>query len=385
MKILYSHLKKYLNSNIDIKTISNSLFQLGHENTILDDLIDIEFTPNKGDCLSVYGIARDLNALHSANLNVDLYNKEIDELNFNFINEEKPSCPKLSFLNIEINSLPKKYNNYLEDYFYQLDNKKNNFFTDVSNYLAYEIGQPTHCYEYNKVKNGLTLSKLKNDSEFITLSNKNISLKENDLVFHSNDEIVNLAGIMGGNETACNDKTTNVLIEFAFFRSEDIIGKSIKYDLNSEAAYKFERGVDPNLQDMAIKRFIKIIEDHVEIKSLSIAKYDFLDHSSRQIEFKPNEINKILGICIDELKIKNILNSLGISIKKNSLNIPSWRKDLLNNNDIAEEVARVIGYNNIKGEKFTPLNINEIKKSVVDLNENQLKNFFIAHGLTESN
>ena len=188
---------------------------------------------------------------------------------------------------------------------------------------------------------------------------------------------------MGGNETACNDKTTNVLIEFAFFRSEDIIGKSIKYDLNSEAAYKFERGVDPNLQDMAIKRFIKIIEDHVEIKSLSIAKYDFLDHSSRQIEFKPNEINKILGICIDELKIKNILNSLGISIKKNSLNIPSWRKDLLNNNDIAEEVARVIGYNNIKGEKFTPLNINEIKKSVVDLNENQLKNFFIAHGLTE--
>ena len=97
MKILFSHLKKYLKEDIDISSISKTLFQLGHENQYCNDVLDIEFTPNKGDCLSVFGLARDLNSIHKINLNNDIYEGRIDELDFNFKNEETNFCLKFNF------------------------------------------------------------------------------------------------------------------------------------------------------------------------------------------------------------------------------------------------------------------------------------------------
>ena len=113
MKIHFSHLKKFLIGDIDIDTVSNLLFQLGHENEIHNDILDIEFTPNKGDCLSVLGIARDLNAVHKTNLDLDIYSDNINELDFKFNNDLSNFCPNISFLKIEICNPPKEYKPYL--------------------------------------------------------------------------------------------------------------------------------------------------------------------------------------------------------------------------------------------------------------------------------
>ena len=105
----------------------------------------MEFTPNRGDCLSLNGLLRDLSVFYSINARQDLYTKEINELSIDFENFSENICPQITFLKIEVDELPNKYKNYLSRYFVDLAINKNNFFTDISNYLSYETGQPTHC------------------------------------------------------------------------------------------------------------------------------------------------------------------------------------------------------------------------------------------------
>ena len=380
MKIHFSHLKNFLIGEADISIISNLLFQLGHENEIYKNVLDIEFTPNKGDCLSVFGIARDLNAVHKTNLNLDIYKEHINELDFKFNNDLPNFCPNISFLKIEISSTPKEYKPYLESYFRDLKNPKNNFFTDISNYLAYEIGQPTHCYDYKKIKDGIHLTPTTNISSFKTLHGKEIELDQNEYVFMKDDEIINLAGIMGGETTKCTDSSTTALVECAYFNPDMIIGKSVKYDLLSEAAYKFERGVDICIQDLALRRFVKIVEDHVEIKSISIKHFNQIDYKNKHIINDYKKINKILGTSFDKKIIDKILSNLGFQIDE-EIRIPSWRHDIETTNDLAEEVARVIGYNNIPKNNLKVLNT--INTRNMASNENSIRNYLIKNGFNE--
>ena len=222
MKILFSHLKRFLPNDININTISDSLFKLGHEHEIDQEIFDIEFTPNKGDCLSVYGLARDLNAIHDVNLKLDLYEDHIDELELKFKNSIPDFCSNISFLKIEIDKPVIKYKDYLDDYFKNFGISKNNFFTDISNYLAYEIGQPTHCYDFNEVKDGFELALNKSHSSFQTLIGEVINLPPGEQVFVKGNEIINLAGVMGGESTKCADSSVKVLVECAFFNPDMI-------------------------------------------------------------------------------------------------------------------------------------------------------------------
>ena len=380
MKINFSHLKNFLIGETDINTVSNLLFQLGHENEVHGSILDIEFTPNKGDCLSVFGIARDLNTVHQTNLNLDLYSEHIDELDYNFNNDLSDFCPNISFLKIQISSAPKEYKPYLESYFKDLNNPKNNFFTDISNYLAYEIGQPTHCYEYNKIKDGINLTSTKEMCSFKTLLGKDIQLDKNEYVFMKDDEVINFAGIMGGETTKCSNSSTTALVECAYFNPDMIIGKSVKYDLPSEAAYKFERGVDICFQDFALRRFIKIVEDHTEIKSLSIKHYNKLDYAHKYITNDYKKINEILGTSLERKAIDKILSDLGFEIN-GEIKIPSWRHDIESINDLAEEVARVIGYNNIPKNNLKVLNTLTTRN--INSKKNLIRSYLIKNGFSE--
>ena len=203
MIVSKNHLKRFLKKDFYDEELSSALFQLGHENEIVKDLIDIEITPNRGDCLSLFGLARDLDNFFTLKKDIDLYNKDLDIFDFNFLNLAKEDCPKISFLLVEVENLPTNYKNYLEEYFSELGIKKNNFFTDISNYLSYELGQPTHCYDYSKVCEGLQLKRIKENQVFKTITNKEINLQESNLVFTLNETPINLAGIMGDASNGC--------------------------------------------------------------------------------------------------------------------------------------------------------------------------------------
>ena len=380
MKIAFSHLKRFIKDNPSIEDISSKLFQLGHENHITGDILDIEFTPNRGDCLSLFGVARDLGAFYKLNLDFDYYDEPIDPLEIDFINNSVQDCPNIFFLSMEIsNNNVRKYRPYLESYFYDHQIKKNNFFTDISNYLAYEIGQPTHCYDMNKIYHPIEFNNIFVKEEFHSLIGKKIQLNQKNCVFTSNNEIINLAGIMGGISTACNENTSKVLIESAYFNAEAIIGKSLKYDIHSDASYKFERGIDPSLQEIALRRFIKIVSDHTEIIKLKIYREQKLGIDKKNIEFDSNMINKILGTEISKDKIEKSLSSIGFIINGSSLEVPKHRHDIKHLNDIAEEVARVIGYDHIKPKKF----LIKDKSNTLKQKEDYIKDFLVDNGFNE--
>ena len=380
MKIAYKHLIKYINSKPSISELSDKLFQLGHENEVVDNSIfDIEFTPNRGDCLSVNGILRDLSVFYEVNFNPKIFQHSLKDLDINFYNEYEEACPKISFLKIDIAKNFSAYKDYLNDYFVDLDLKKNNFFTDISNYISYEMGQPTHCYDSSKITGKIILQNLDREATFETLLDTNISLKDKNAVFTMNKNVINLAGVMGGKSTSCSDITTSAIIECAYFKPELIIGKTIKYDLTSDAAYKFERGVDPNAHEKVLRRFISIIEDHTKIKNVEFVTKEYSNLSKKNLSSDYKLINKILGTDINKQDFETYLMKLGFTIKDSQITIPSYRTDIENQNDLAEEIARIIGYDNIIPSKIRiEKKPNNIKDSTLNL-----KSFLIDQGFYE--
>ena len=380
MKIAYSHLVRYIEESPAIDEVSDSLFQLGHEHEIDGDIYDMEFTPNRGDCLSINGLLRDLAVFYTIDLNQEIYNEELDELLIDFKNLSESICPKISFLKLEIDQVPDTYKDSLNDYFLDLGLNKNNFFTDVSNYLSYETGQPTHCYDANTMNGKLLFHEIEKDEEFETLLDKKITLTSKNPVFSLDNEVINLAGIVGGKSTSCSVNTKTVIVECAFFQPEAIIGKSVKYDIQSEASHKFERGVDPDCHDRVLRRFIKLVSEHTNIKDMSIISYKSKDNLITQIPVDVSKINQIVGIYITEKEYLNYLSKLGFVIKEGSIKVPSFRSDVKTQNDLAEEVARVIGYDNIATSE---INIPKNEKTNHKAIENKLKYFLLDHGFYE--
>lgn len=380
MKIAYSHLVKNIIENPSIENLSDSLFQLGHEHELDGNIYNMEFTPNRGDCLSINGLLKDLAVFYTIDLKGDIFTKKIKELSIDFENLSENICPQITFLKLEIDEIPQEYSNSLGSYFSELGLNKNNFFTDISNYLSYETGQPTHCYDANKMQGKLIFHEIETNEKFETLLGKKITLSEKNAVFSLNNRIINLAGIMGGKDTSCSARTKTVIVECAFFQPEAIIGKSVKYDIQSDASHKYERGVDPNLQEKALRRFIHIVSEHANIKDISIASYKSKNIPVHKILIDVKKINQIIGININKEEYLSHLLKLGFTTEKDFILVPSFRSDIKTNNDLAEEIARVIGYDNIDS---LPINIPKNDESNYKDIENKLRYFLIDHGFYE--
>jgi phenylalanyl-tRNA synthetase beta chain len=380
MKIAYRHLVQHIEESPSIEHISNKLFQLGHEHEIDGDIFDMEFTPNRGDCLSINGLLRDLAVFYRVDLKQEVFTEKLNELQLDFENLSNNICPKISFLKLEIDQVPETYKNSLGNYFTDLGLNKNNFFTDVSNYLSYETGQPTHCYDASSMSGQLVFHEIEKNEEFETLLDKKITLTGKNSVFSLNDNVINLAGVVGGKSTSCANNTKTVIVECAFFQPEAIIGKSVKYDIQSEASHKFERGVDPECHEKVLRRFIKLVSDHANIKDMSIISYKSKDNPIHQIPVYVKKINQIIGINISEKEYLNYLLKLGFVVEEGLIKVPSYRGDIKTQNDLAEEIARVIGYDNISRSKISiPSNERTSYKAI----ENKLRFFLLDNGFYE--
>jgi len=380
MKIAYRHLVQHIEETPSIEHISNKLFQLGHEHEIDGDILDMEFTPNRGDCLSINGLLRDLAVFYTVDPNQEVHTEKLNKLQLDFENLSKNTCPNISFLKLEIDQVPETYKNSLDNYFTDLGLNKNNFFTDVSNYLSYETGQPTHCYDAKKMGGKLLFHEIEKSEEFETLLDKKITLTGKNSVFSLNDTVINLAGIVGGKNTSCSPNTKAVIIECAFFEPEAIIGKSVKYDIQSDASHKFERGVDPECHEKVLRRFINLIDEHANIKEMSIISYKSKDNQIHQIPINVKKINQIIGINISEKEYLNHLSKLGFDVEEGLIKVPSFRSDIKTQNDLAEEVARVIGYDNIATSKISIPNNERTNNKAI---ENKLRFFLLDNGFYE--
>lgn len=359
MRVHYEDFIKNISERVTIEQLSEKFFQLGHEHEIKNDFFEFELTPNRGDCLSLRGLLRDLSVFYDTNLTLAIYEGDFENLELDFVNKSPKDCPNISFLEIEIERVPGNYKPYLSRYLEKYDLKKINFFTDVSNYVSFELGQPTHCYDRNTLGNEITFETVDCESDFKTLHGNEIKIHGENSIFKVNNKIVNIAGVIGDESTSCSHQTKKVLIECAFFNPEKIIGKSIKYNINSDAAYKFERGVDPCIHSETLRRFIKIIEDHASIKSLRLKSINE-EFIPKTFPINIEKINSILGTKISKDKYQEYLQRIGFRFES-KLVVPSFRSDILSENDLAEEIARIIGYNNIPSEEIS-INVNKRDK-----------------------
>lgn len=311
---------------------------------------EIGITPNRGDCMSHLGVAREL----SNYFDIKILENDF-KLKSKIENVLKTNSGKISecnsYVSIEIENF-----NITDSPFYiryrlsQVGTRIINNVVDLTNYVLYDIGQPLHAFDRDKIFGTVSVRKAKDKEKILTLDNQKRSLNKDDLVITDNDNPIALAGVMGGLETEVTENTKNLLIESAYFDKVSIMNTSRKLNLISDASIRFERGIDFNLQLKAINRFINIFSINQDINYSSPLVDDKKNIKNKSVSFSSNDIYKILGTKIDNKFITKTLKNLDIDHTINNEDIkfvsPSWRYDLERPIDIIEEIAKHYGFNN---------------------------------------
>ena len=317
-----------------------------------DTLWEIGVTPNRGDCMSHLGIARELSNYFNLTLK-----ENSQSLKSNIESVIKVNSGKIkacnSYQSIEIENFTLSDSNL--NIRYRLSSigvRVINNVVDYTNYVLHDIGQPLHAFDRDKLFGTISVRFAKDNENLKTLDEQERKLTSEDLIITDNDKPIALAGVMGGYDTEVTDTTTNLLIESAYFDKVSIMKTSRRLNLISDASIRFERGIDFNLQKQGLQRFVNLFENDQEINYSSIIDSSKNGISYDSISFDKNEIEQILGVELDDNFIKNTLIKLQIeseiSDKKIKFKSPSWRYDLERPIDLIEELAKHYGFNNFE-------------------------------------
>ena len=317
-----------------------------------DTLWEIGVTPNRGDCMSHLGIARELSNYFNLTLK-----ENSQALKSNIESVIKVNSGKIkacnSYQSIEIENFTLSDSNL--NIRYRLSSigvRVINNVVDYTNYVLHDIGQPLHAFDRDKLFGTISVRFAKDKENLKTLDEQERKLTSEDLIITDNDKPIALAGVMGGYDTEVTDTTTNLLIESAYFDKVSIMKTSRRLNLISDASIRFERGIDFNLQKQGLQRFVNLFENDQEINYSSIIDSSKNGISYDSISFDKNEIEQILGVELDDNFIRNTLIKLQIesevSEKKIKFESPSWRYDLERPIDLIEELAKHYGFNNFK-------------------------------------
>ena len=317
-----------------------------------DTLWEIGVTPNRGDCMSHLGIARELSNYFNLTLNENLQSLKSNIESVIKVNSGKIKACN-SYQSIEIENFTLSDSNL--NIRYRLSSigvRVINNVVDYTNYVLHDIGQPLHAFDRDKLFGTISVRFAKDNENLKTLDEQERKLTSEDLIITDNDKPIALAGVMGGYDTEVTDTTTNLLIESAYFDKVSIMKTSRRLNLISDASIRFERGIDFNLQKQGLQRFVNLFENDQEINYSSIIDSSKNGISYDSISFDKNEIEQILGVELDDNFIRNTLINLQIesevSDKQIKFKSPSWRYDLERPIDLIEELAKHYGFNNFE-------------------------------------
>lgn len=320
-----------------------------------DFIFKVNITPNRSDCLSILGIARDISAINDTPLIWPKINKipaQIkDSLPVN-INLKKNIINYFSRIIKNINVLAKTPI-WMCEKLRRSGIKTINAITDISNYVALELGQPIIFFDFNKINSLINIRMSKKGEIFKLSKNKDIVLDENILITYDKEKIISITGIIESFLTTVNNTTNNIFLECVFFNPSVIIGKLNNYHLLNDRVYKYERGIDSQIQNKAINRATHLILEICGGQVGPVIK-NYVDKNdlSKKIFLKRKKINLIIGCKLPKNDIINFLNRLNFSILESNkygwlIQIPSWRFDIKIEENIIEEIIRIYGYKKI--------------------------------------
>ena len=349
-----------------------------------DYLWDIGITPNRGDCMSYMGIARELSNYFDSKIKLKKTNIKPSITNIITTNSgEIMECD--TYGSVEIENFKVTDSSFLIRY--RLSNVGTriiNNVVDITNYILYDIGQPLHAFDRDKLFGTISVRKANNNEKVMTLDSQERKLTNEDLIITDDDKPIALAGVMGGLETEVTESTVNLLIESAYFDKVSIMKTSRKLSLISDASIRFERGIDFNIQEYGLEQFLMLLKDNQDIKysELSVDKKNNI--KNKKVILKKDEIKNLLGINLKDSFVKKTLKYLMIDseIKDKTIEFtaPSWRYDLDRSVDLIEEFAKHYGFNNFesnlpqglyKNEKGNYWNVKEYLSNILTSNNFQ--------------
>lgn len=364
MQFSRNWLKEFVDVKISDEELCDQLTMLGLEVdsckkyqsklTGKDAIIKLDLTPNRGDCFSILGVAREVAAINNLPLLIpkitNIKNSVKSPISVSVCNE----APRYVGRYITKVNLKKKTPALIKERLKLSDIKIIDPIVDVTNYVLLELGQPLHAFDADKLEGNLEVRFAKEKEKITLLDENQLKLNKECLVIADQKKPVALAGIMGGLATGISNKSKSIYLESAFFTPAAIRGRARKFSIQTDASTRFERGVDFDLQVLAIKRASELINETLECEFSPIQ--EFLRKSSipknKNITLNTSSINKILGTDLNKSVVRNSLRSLGLlnSVSNKDtlkVQVPSWRFDLKIEADLIEEVARLVGYNNI--------------------------------------
>ena len=348
-----------LNSDHDGIMVFNSKKSLGTPIIDIiseDTLLDIDLTPNRGDCLGHLGVAREVSILNNQkvklkkiNIHSDSFSiKDLIEVNISDTNDCSRYCARI-VKNVKVSESP----NWLKEKLNSIGQKSINNVVDVANYILHDLGHPLHTFDLDSLDGkSINVRYAKKNEKITALDNNEYCLSKDDLIIADSKKPIAIAGVIGGLNSHVTNKTKNILIESAYFNPIPIRKTSKVKGLSTEASKRFERDTDFEILEYAMNKAAFIIQ---QIAGGVISK-DFIDEKSIEenceILFDVIKCNSFLGSSLKSNEIKSIFNSLSIDCSNGvdsfKCSIPSYRNDLYREIDLYEEVARVYGYNNFK-------------------------------------
>ena len=332
------------------KNVGKSYFTKSKSN-----IIDLSITPNRPDCLGVRGIARDLVASGFGKLK-EIKEKKIKSkikqtLNVKIKKEKNQGC--LAFGSCLITNVKNTESpQWLKDKLVSVGQKPISAIVDITNYVMLDINRPLHAYDADKIEKGIIVRNSKLGEEFTALDNRNYKLENGMCVISDHKGVLGLGGIIGGTRSGTELDTKNILLESAYFEPRSIRKTAKRLNIDTDAKFRFERGIDPLSIEVGLNKAASLIKDICggEISKIDIQKVQ--TYKNNTIKFDPNLFEKVSGFKISTKEMLKILNDLGFKSKKEKkyfkLLVPSWRPDISQEVDIVEELVRISGYDKIK-------------------------------------
>ena len=332
------------------KEIGKSYFKVNSQKAI-----DISITPNRADCLGVRGIARDLSSAGIGKL-IEIKRKKIKQdikhqIKTSITKENNQGCE--TFGSCYIKDITNTESpDWLKNKLIVLGLKPISAVVDITNYVMFDLNRPLHAYDADKVNKEIIIRNAKDGEEFEALDNKKYKLKKDMCVISDKSGVLGLGGIIGGTSTSTELETKNILLEAAYFNPSSIRRTARALNINTDAKYRFERGIDPNSIIEGLEFATELI---LKICGGRASKFQINGKTNRKnkiINFQIEKFEKLIGFSIAANEIDKILSPLGFKCKKNKkivkVEVPSWRPDVNLDEDLIEELIRIKGFNNIK-------------------------------------
>ena len=357
----------------------------------LDDVsIDVDLTPNRADCLSIFGIAREVSAISTSQVKphiIDSVTAQCQTLKQVNISS-KEACPRYLGRLIKNVNMQAKTPLWMVERLRRSGLRSISVIVDITNYVLLELGQPMHAFDADQITGNIHVRMANEDEVLVLLDESKVSLTADTLVIADDEKALAMAGIMGGLDSSVTFESKNIFLESAYFTPHNIAGKARNYGLHTDSSHRYERGVDPELCLQAMEYATELIIEIAGGQAGEVVQADHYYSQVNPITLHLSKLNRVLGMSFEQSYVESVLCALNMKVKKIAqgqweVSAPSYRFDMTIQEDLIEEIGRIYGYQKLP---MSMPNLEVTQKNITEsiLSINSMKSILVDQGYHES-